>query len=247
MMLTSMFALEFAPMTLVITFRALSPVFSLCVERLFPHPLEVSPAMLTSLVAMLVGVFVYVYGMEGCHWAGAGWAVLNSFFAVAERLLQRFMIAKDQQPVDISKTGMTLLNNLVGIVPVLIAAIFIGEHRRLPAILADLDAIGITWIALSCLASAGISYSGIWTQSLISATSSLVLVNTNKFVILILDAFIIRPKEMPANQIVGALMTILAGLAYAKARQEIEEPSSAIKHSSEDSRSATFDSALEVE
>lgn len=36
---------------------------------------------------------------------GIGWVLLNSGIAVADRLLQRLLLSKDQRPVDISKSG----------------------------------------------------------------------------------------------------------------------------------------------
>ena len=42
---------------------------------------------------------------------------------------------------------------------------------------------------MSCLVGFGISYTGIWVQSMISAASFLVLVNANKFAIIIFGAF----------------------------------------------------------
>merc|ERR1712032_1095821 len=65
-----------------------------------------------------------------------------------------------------------------------------NEFREIPAAFATLDRMGITWVVLSCVVGVSISYCGIWAQSLISATSFLVLVNTNKFVIIFIEAYV---------------------------------------------------------
>eukprot|EP00928_Gymnodinium_smaydae_P087817 TRINITY_DN72011_c0_g1_i1.p1 TRINITY_DN72011_c0_g1~~TRINITY_DN72011_c0_g1_i1.p1 ORF type:complete len:346 (+),score=64.04 TRINITY_DN72011_c0_g1_i1:133-1038(+) len=223
MLLTSILALEYAPMTLVITFRGLSPLVSLMVERFYPNPIQLSVPMIASVGVMVLGCGIYTIGMERKHIAGIGWAALNIFLAVGDRLLQRLMLAKDQSPVDISKTGITFLNNLFGMVPMVIAALLTGEYEAVPGALDALDLVGATWVAASCIVGLAICYTGIWAQSLISATSFLVLVNANKFFIIFLEAFVLRTKSIALPQILGAVITILGGISYGKAREAIEQ------------------------
>jgi len=49
MVLTSIIALKYAPMTLFITLRVVSPMISLMVERFYPSPIRVSPLAPPSL------------------------------------------------------------------------------------------------------------------------------------------------------------------------------------------------------
>ena len=111
-----------------------------------------------------------------------------------DRCLQRLLLSKDQQPVDISKAGITLINNLMGLVPIGIAAWAKGELRELPGTYAALTALDKAYIGLSCVIGLSICYTGIWAQSLISATSFLVMVNANKFVIICIEAFGMHTK-----------------------------------------------------
>jgi len=148
---------------------------------------------------------------------------LNVLFGTGDRLLQRLMLAKDQSPVDISKSGTTLLNNLLGLAPLLLAAWLKGELSQAPAMLAHLDRAGYFSLFASFVVGVGISYCGIWAQSLISATSFLVLVNANKFVIIFLEVFLIHTKVIHGIQLFGAMVTIVAGVAYGKAREAQEE------------------------
>merc|ERR1719401_2359799 len=129
--------------------------------------------------------------MGHTSFGGIHWVILNLVVAVGDRTLQRLMLAKDQSPVDISKTGITLLNNLLGLIPVCVVIWLKGEFHQAGAAFAGLDAKGILWICLSCVVGSGISYTGIWTQSLISAASFLVRINSNKFAIIFLDAFVL--------------------------------------------------------
>merc|ERR1712117_513436 len=181
------------------------------------------------------------------------WAVLNNFFAVGDRLLQRLMLAKDQAPVDISKTGVTLLNNLLGMVPLLAAALLTNEFPKVQPAVQSLDALGITWITISCFVGVGISYTGVWAQSLISATSFLVLINANKFAILFIEVFVMKDKTLGVWQLTGATVSILSAVLYGKAReavekleepkQDIEEELNSVESSGDEESSASSKSA----
>merc|ERR1719456_2140571 len=201
MLLTSILALKHAPMTLVITFRVLSPLVSLAIERFFPNPLKVSWQMLGSIAIMFAGVVLYAKDAGSAGMQGAGWVLLNAIFAVGDRLLQRLMLAADQSPVDISKTGVTLLNNVFGMVPMIPAVYLSGEHTEITDALAGLSGTALFWIVVSCAVGVGISYTGIWAQSMISATTFLVLVNVNKFAIIFLEVFVMKSKELTNLQI----------------------------------------------
>jgi hypothetical protein len=49
------------------------------------------------------GAMMYVSKLPVNNWQGIGWVLLNSAIAVADRLLQRLLLSKEQCPVDISK------------------------------------------------------------------------------------------------------------------------------------------------
>jgi len=222
MLLTSILALKHAPMTLVVTFRALSPMLSLAIERFYPEPIRVSPGMVASIGVMLLGTALYVSEMPVSDWSGVQWAVANIFFAVGDRLLQRLMLAKDQCPVDMSKTAITLVNNLAGALLLIVAAALHGELGEVAGALKAMDAWGGLAVASSCIVGVGISYTGIWAQSLISATSFLVLVNANKFVIIFIEVLAMHKAPLGQRQVVGAVLTIAAGAAYGKAKELLE-------------------------
>jgi hypothetical protein len=222
MLLSSILALKEAPMSLTITFRAVSPLVALLIEQFYPHPLRISIGMLGAIAVMLSGVALYTTGLDQSDYHGIFWVFMNNLFAIGDRLLQRLMLAKDQSPVDISKSAVTLLNNLLGMIPLLVVILINGEYMEIPQAVEALDHWGLVWVIASCFVGVGISYTGIWVQSLISATSFLVLVNANKFVIIFLEAFIMHTKVLTPLQIIGASITIFAGILYGKAREAVE-------------------------
>jgi len=222
MLLTSMLALSTASMTTVVTFRSISPLIALMIERLYPNPLKVTVAMVASIFVMICGAVIYARQMPSSEHGAIGWLLLNNFFAIGDRLLQRYMLAKDQNPVDISKTGLTFLNNSLAMIPLLFFAVYLGEFKELVSTVGSLNHMSLCWVCLSCIVSVGISYTGIWAQSLITATSFLVLINANKFFIIFLETFVMHTKEMSGVQIAGATIAILGAVAFGKAREQAE-------------------------
>jgi hypothetical protein len=223
MILSSILALKEAPLTLVITMRVLSPLMSLPIEMCFPNPIKLSVPMMLSLVVSLIGMGIYISMMdfnEG-NLTGIGWTLANHVFAVIDRLLQRLMLAKDQDPVDISKTGATLLNNVLGVAPLVFGGLLSGEFSQMPEAVRSLDSAKLFWVISSCFVAAGISYTGVWVTSLISATSFLVLINANKFFIIFLEVLVMKSNELSLWQGIGATISILAGIAYGKARDAV--------------------------
>jgi len=223
MLLTSILALKNAPMSLSITLRALSPLGSLLVERFYPDALKISPAVVMSIVVTIVGAAVYCSSLEKEAMAGVGWVILNTIIATGDRLVCRLLLAKDQCPVDLSKTTCTLISNAGGVIPLTIAAYFKGEFSELPAVLANLTSLDNFFIMLTCVIGLGISYCGIWAQSLISATSFLVMINANKFFIIGIEAFGLHTKVLTRTQVAGATLTLIGAILYGRARQFAEE------------------------
>merc|ERR1719213_147052 len=172
---------------------------------------------------MIGGAIIYAHEMEVSDRAAIGWLLLNNFFAIGDRLLQRLMLAKDQEPVDISKTGVTLINNGLAMIPLACVAVLTGEVKEVGTALAALDSMSWFYVFASCVVGVGISYTGIWAQSLISATSFLVLINANKFFIIFLETFVMKTKHMTPVQITGATIAILAAVAYGEARKCAEQ------------------------
>lgn len=246
MLLSSMFALSHASMTTVVTFRAISPLVALCIERFYPNPLRVTRGIVLSIVVMIGGAMIYAGHMQKADFGALVWLLLNNFFAIGDRLLQRLMLAKDQDPVDISKTGITLINNGIAMFPLAIVAVFTGEIGEFGAAIGKLDQQGCVWIAASLVVSVGISYTGIWAQSLISATSFLVLVNANKFFIIFLETFVMGTKQMTPVQIAGASIAIVASIAYGEARKQAEAEAAKFHEASSETQPLVDKSKKEV-
>eukprot|EP00929_Paragymnodinium_shiwhaense_P053537 TRINITY_DN26808_c0_g1_i1.p2 TRINITY_DN26808_c0_g1~~TRINITY_DN26808_c0_g1_i1.p2 ORF type:complete len:367 (-),score=99.36 TRINITY_DN26808_c0_g1_i1:215-1231(-) len=233
MLLTSMFALKDAPMSLVITFRALSPMFTLGVERFFPNPTTVGPGTVAALLFMCIGAGVYAQGLDRSDqqsFYAIGWVALNTALACIERLLQRLMLSKDQAPADVSKTAASLLNNFFGMIPMMAIAFALKEHEQYEKVFKAMSHLDMFWVLASCVVGVGISFCAIWAQSMISATSMLVLTNSNKFAVILIEIFLIPEKhKLSITQFLGAVGAILATIMYARMRDAEEAAKKAAK------------------
>ena len=134
---------------------------------------------------MVAGAGVYSAGLPVDNlFSGLPWIIFNMLLAVVDRLVQRSMLAQDQAQVDISLSGVTLLNNLWGCMFMLIAAVVLGESQELPVLLKSLGSEHVIWILCSCFVGTCISFTGIFVQKRIS-----VLINVNMFGIIFPEAF----------------------------------------------------------
>jgi len=221
MLLTSILALKSASLSLVVTLRCLSPLVAILVESLYPNPVKIDMKTIISICIMLAGAIMYMSKLSHTsELAGVGWVFLNSAIAIIDRCMQRYLLS--QNAVDISKTGVTLINNLLGSVPMILAAYATGELAKVHSAITNMSNLSVFYVALSCVFGLGISYTGVWAQSLISATSFLVMVNANKFVIIVFEAFFTHGKALTPTQLCGSCITITGACFYGHARQQIE-------------------------
>lgn len=195
---------------------------SMLALKFYPKPLRISMAMLGAMLCMLLGACLYASQLPWDSLQGAWWVFLNMLLAIGDRLLQRLMLAKEQHPVNISRAGVALINNVMGFMVVAAVAVLEGEVPVGPRHLVELNQESMAYVLLSCLVSVGISYTGVWAQSLISATSFLMLVNANKFIIIFIEAFW---QQLVINrlQLLGAVLAVGSSVAYGHSRQRLEQ------------------------
>merc|ERR1719230_2092806 len=110
-------------------------------------------------------------------------------------------------------------------IPLLIVAVLMQEYKAVPTAVASLSSMGAVWVAASCAVGVGIGYTGIWVQSLISATSFLVLVNVNKFAIIFIEVALMKTKTLTLLQLAGCTTAIMGGVWYGKAKDNVDRAS----------------------
>ncbi|CAK9080788.1 GDP-mannose transporter GONST4 [Durusdinium trenchii] len=149
--------------------------------------------------------------------------------ATAQRVGWRRLRGEEGRRIDANllRGGCSLINNAMGLLPLLATAYITGdgEFEEAPNQLALLSSQELIFMGISCVVAvprteagcfdgpegAAISYANIWCQSLISATSMLILVNLTRFLVILLDATLLHTDRLSTLQLLGALITVLGG------------------------------------
>jgi len=142
--------------------------------------------------------------------------LLNMIAAVLERLVQRKLIAIN--PIDVSKTGMMLINNAASLLLMVPLLFWFGEHDKWYRF-RSLNRTGMTLLVASCVNAVAISWAGINAQGYVTATTFMVLTNLNKFVVIGFGmAFLNEARTWQAY--VGCVIALSGGLWYARIRSQ---------------------------
>lgn len=186
MMLTSTLALKYVSVGTFVVVRNLGPLVTLVIETFIHQEASVKLDRHTAGAtgAIALGVFIYESWELRFSAIGLCFLVANLLFACAERMLQRHLLAV--RKVDVSKAGLMALNNGIGMLlsTVLMWCLSPKEAHALYHALRYHP--HVRWVvAASCLVGCAISYTGLWLQRLVTATSFMVLGSGTKLIIIV--------------------------------------------------------------
>jgi len=193
MLASSIYALKETTLSTVLILRSILPIFTLFAEkRLFNSPATLSTSIICSIMVCLVGTAIY-----GCtSLSVTPWAVklilLNCVVTVADRLLQRSMLSSPN--FSVSLPLCMIINNVCGIVPMLILAAVTGEVHTWGGILATSSVSSWGWAIASGFLGCCLGYLGLHCSKLFSATSILMLLNLNKVFVIFIGVLIFKDK-----------------------------------------------------
>jgi len=200
--------------------RNVAPIITLFAEAAL-HPESAPRADLYTVGALgciALGILFYELHDLGGSPLGLTLLLLNMAVASLERLLQRRLLAVDV--VDVSKPGMMLLNNGIGFVLTAVVAAFVpGEYARLRAIFSENKDSRALYVCASALVAVGISSTGLWFQSHVSATTFMVAGGACKGVLIVAGIAFFADTAQPAA-VLGAVASLVASFAYASQQRE---------------------------
>ena len=241
MLSSSMIAQLYASVGLQVAIRNLGPLITLPVERVFNEPIVADKWTWAALLFTLAGSIFYVsesmYKQDLNELAmGICLSCVNLLIAMFERLFQRRLIAV--KPVNISKTGMLLLNNIVAVLPVtLLLGVHdkIGMHSEPPdwkARWPQAAPLDYFLLFLSGICGVAIGWTAINAQQYITATTMLLITNLNKIVVVTIGMLFMGDPHGPVA-ILGMLMALGGGVWYALARKNVAERQKEAKQAAE--------------
>lgn len=185
MLLTSFFTYKYVTLSVMTVVRNLAPLLALPFELwLMPASKRpnVSYESVSAMCVMVSGAALYGCSASAVSMVGVGFAFLNMFMAIFDRMLQRRLLI--QECKDLNLETCTFINNFLGLIPALCVAHFTDEFS-----LVDLHKVEwmnpatIFLLVLSGGVGLGICFFGLAVQRSISATSFLVLQNVSKLAV----------------------------------------------------------------
>ena len=219
MLVSSMIALEYASMGAIVVVRNLAPMVSILIEGpINGEMIENDKWTFSSLILIIAGVALYVRNDVAFSPFGMLCMLFNMVVGVAERLMQRKLLAVE--PIDVNKPGLMFINNAVSLLPMCIVLSLSHEIQRWQKELGRLTLGDYGLLFLSCINGVAISWAGINVQSYVSATTFTVLANLNKFVVVAFGMLVLN-EASSVQSVVGCSFALLGGFAYVHARQRL--------------------------
>ena len=214
-----------------VVIRNLGPIVTLGIESTV-HPdsqLACDLPTVLSLFSIVLGVIVY----EGVDVLtsvpsspGIALLLLNLACTCGERMVQRHLLAV--QTVDVSKPGLMLINNSVGMILVACATpLRPGEVTRTLHALSKWPSPGLH-VLLSALVGSAISYFGLKLQKLVTATSFMVLGAGCKMLLILIGIVAFGDLSRP-GAVLGGLASLLGCIAYAQIQRAASSSNAPIK------------------
>eukprot|EP00928_Gymnodinium_smaydae_P011232 TRINITY_DN14171_c0_g1_i3.p1 TRINITY_DN14171_c0_g1~~TRINITY_DN14171_c0_g1_i3.p1 ORF type:complete len:398 (+),score=48.40 TRINITY_DN14171_c0_g1_i3:69-1262(+) len=215
MLVTSLLSFRQCSLSTVLVCRNMLPIFTFVIEGWLPWlKKDKTKAALPQILMTLVGVLLYSFGAktsgEGTTWA-LTLVFVNSFLSGIDRLIQCHLLKEPN--FTMSMPFCLLLNNFLGIPSVLAVALCNGETKMWSTVVRSTSSSTWTWVILSCCCGFSLGYLGLRTQQIISATSSLMLQNFTKVLLVCVGVFFFGDK-MDAMMVLGCTVALTGGAWY---------------------------------
>lgn len=200
MLATSMLSLRYASLGAIMAIRNTAPLLALPAEYLCIEPQRVNAQTVASLLCVVCGCIGYVYHDLHSTPLGVALAVTNTVFSVVDRLLQRHLLVT----TDVSRCSLLFVNNASG--GLLLALLATAVHERPPWAFATPEAY-LPWTT-SVVVGLLLGYSGTLAQSVVSATTHLVVTNINRILVLAVGSYILHEAPTWQSLVAGGVSLV---------------------------------------
>jgi len=208
---TNMKVLSMANVETVIVFRSCTPLAVAFFDTQFYGRAMPGLRSCLSLLLITTGAIAYistdrdfqVNGASAYSWVLIWWTVLVFQLTYGKFLVTGLPLASLWTPV--------LYTNTFSILPAILLCFLSGDLRpaRLWHVYDQMTSTSYFWLSASCLIGIGISWSGFWCQSLVSATTYTVVGVMNKMLTVTVNVLIWDKHASTSG--IGALCVCLAG------------------------------------
>jgi len=231
-------ALHYSTLGAVITWRNLAPLPTMLVECCcFSHArYRATCSSIVGLLVIFVGVAIYGFADSQFSVLGTSLVVINTVVVVLETLSKRHLMTNQTNPLQLTRQGMMLTSNLIGVVLVALAAAIVGEWGRLGAELHELHEGEASYIFCGGVIAALFSYAGLKLTALISATTLLTVTNASKGLVIVFGMLVLA-DEHTLMALTGCSLAVLGNVLYFAARLKLLEVQNLPKESEQPDRS----------
>lgn len=213
-LVSNMFAMKHISLGMQIMLRNLNPIITVMFEKWF-FKYSINFYSLIALLSIVPGTISYAKGNFSYNYTGVFWISVNIISTSAQRIIQKMLLC-EKNGVKMSKMSMTFFNNLFSSL-FLIPLIYFYEYSyAFKTNIFDESNWSYTMIILMFLTSVVgffIGYVGISAQEIMSPSSMLVLVNSNKF-LTILFAIYFMNENNSNKSIVGCILSLFSTCLY---------------------------------
>lgn len=220
---TAMFAFTHASVTYILILRNCLPLLTLPVEKaLLTNAPPISIFMVASLLSIAVGSALYARYSPGFSnsMTGLAWILFNCIASVVHRVCERSFLTSD---MTLSFEAMTLINNVVPLLPIGFLAWVTGEIEQWMKYEHLLHSpMAISVILCSGIAGLCLGQSSIMLQKLVTATTMSVLQTMNKMFIITAAMVVFNDRFTPLS-FTGCVLSLLGCAAYGMAQQAAKE------------------------
>jgi GDP-mannose transporter len=194
----------------VIVFRAMTPLIVAVCEFMWMGRAFPSFRSLFALISIILGSIWYVYFDADATVESYSW-VTAYMFLIATEMLWGKKIVGDLQ---INLTTSVFVTNLFAFLPMLFLGYITGDFAAVEE--SWFTANSIALLAVSCIISAGIGYTGWWCRSVVTAAAFTLVGTLNKILTILLN-IVIWDKHASLEGTLGLFVCLIGGSLYQQA------------------------------
>merc|ERR1719183_295089 len=173
------------------------------------------------MLLTLAGTALYGYTSVSVTRLGVVLVASNCLLTVTDRLIQRHLLSSPNFTVTLPLC--MVVNNTLGILPVMAMAASTGEMRAWATTLRQADENAWYWVGMSSLVGCCLGYLGLKCQQAVSATTFLMLQNATKMLVIVYDMALMHTSFSVLSAI-GCCISLVGAIWYGSEQlQEIEE------------------------
>ena len=212
MLVTSLKAFQTASIAAVVVQRnLLSLVVAFMEYAILSQGLGVSAVL--SLLGILAGAITFGIGDVEFDRLGYGWLMLNILVSATFQIFNKKLV----HDVKLSAFGFSFINNGVSVAMFLVWALPSGALMESVAILRS-PKVNLVALSISCVLGFALSVSAFALSKEVSATTMMVINNSNKFLLVMGIELLHLGKPIGAQGWAGCVVAIVSAMLYARSK-----------------------------